>query len=166
MAALLLTACESSVDMTSDDEGGGSSDPSSTEPVTSDPGGTADPAFAGIKWKNTNVSTWKQTTTLKTSVGGGKITLDYDKARVWPGIDNVNANAWVIFMWKEQRYASTFDYLRPGQTVKSADFHIPMDGGEYRPSSGEVVGFMVSGLARDSRRNVYERSQIDYIVWP
>lgn len=35
----------------------------------------------------------------------------------------------------------------------------------FQPRSGACYGFMVSGLARDAVRNVYERSQVRKIQW-
>ena len=164
------SGCESTVDTSTDDGGGSSTTPTGSDQssTTTGTGGPSDAAFAGVTVMNSraDVSGWAQTATLNASVGGGSVNLNYDKARVWPGIDNVNANAWVFFTYKGGNYASTFDYMRPGQTRKSANFQIPMDGGTWRPSSGETVGFMVSGLCRDSRRNVSERSNVDFVTWP
>lgn len=36
----------------------------------------------------------------------------------------------------------------------------------FQPRSGACYGVMVSGLARDAVRNVYERSQVRKIQWP
>ena len=158
--------CESESDVTSDGESGGTNTGAGASVVTSDPGGASDPVFNGVTWLHADVSAWKQTAKLGASVTSDKVVLDYDKVRVWPAVENVNASAWVIFTLNGKVYASTFDYLRPGQTAKERNFYIPVGGTRWQPSSGEKVGFMVSGLARDSRRNVYERSNLDYTTWP
>lgn len=172
LAAAAMTACETSIDARSDDSddppGDSTSEPSGTSGDSGSASTTSDPAFAGVTWMGTtvDVSGWRQTATLDASVSGSKVYLNYDKANVWPGVDGVNANAWVFFTFNGRKYAGTFDYMRPGQTTKSANFLIPVGGSEWRPSSGERVGFMVTGLCRDSRRNVSERSNVDWVIWP
>ena len=90
------------------------------------------------------------------------------------------ANPWV-FVWVADLghlggtwYAATWEWMRPGQTcknrlsvagdhIKQSPFH-PTSG--WRPSSGEELYFMVSGLARSSERNNSERSNVMRVVWP
>lgn len=143
---------------TGEDEDRGDPEPHESDRVPED--------FDGVVWMHHNVSDWPETATLDASVSSGRVILDYDKADEWPGVQNVNASCWVFFIWDEVWHASTFDYLRPGQTTKGDGFYIPIDGTRYQPSSGEWVGFMVSGLARDHRRNVEERSNVDMVLWP
>jgi hypothetical protein len=134
------------------------------EPV---PAGDSVPSdFAGVVWMHHNVSGWDETAHLDAGVSGSRVILDYDKADEWPAVQNVVASAWVFFVYDGVWHASTFDYMRPGQTTKGAGFYIPIGGQNWRPSSGESIGFMVSGLARDHRRNVSERSNVDMVVWP
>lgn len=138
-------------------------------------GGTAPSEITGsIKWLNTDVSGWSQTASLNASVSGGTIHMPYDKAKVWPSVDGLNANCWAIVNIGGQWYAATFEYLRSGQTSKpvgvlngSLGDHFkvsPLSG--WRPSSGERFGVMVSGLARGGLRNVKERSNISMVTWP
>ena len=138
-------------------------------------GGTWPSEITGsIKWLNTDVSGWSQTASLSASVSGSTINMPYDKARVWPTVDGVNANCWAIVNIGGQWYAATFEYLRPGQTSKpkavldgSLGDHFkvsPLSG--WHPSSGERFGVMVSGLARGGLRNVKERSNISMVTWP
>ena len=125
-----------------------------------------------IQWLHTDVSSWPQTASLSASVGGGSISMPYSKAKVWPAVDGVNANPWVIAKVNGQWYAGTFEWLRHGQTAKpmsvlSGGGHIkvaPMSS--WRPRSGERIGLMVSGLARTSMRNVKERSNVVMVTWP
>ena len=127
-----------------------------------------------IHWLHTDVSGWPVTASLSASVGG-TINMPYSKARVWPAVDGVNANPWVIVKWTDGRwYAATFEWLRFGQTSKpvgvldgSRGDHIkkpPLSN--WRPHSGERFGIMVSGLARDGTRNVLERSNVVMVTWP
>ena len=127
--------------------------------------------FAGVTWLHTDVSDWKVTAALQVSIGGGTIRLDYDKARTWPSVNGVNANPWIFVFRNNRWYAATFEWLRFGQTSKPvhvvAGDHIkrqPLH--DFAPRSGEVYGFMVSGLARDATRNVKERSSVKMVRWP
>jgi hypothetical protein len=130
---------------------------------------------AGITWLHPNVSNWTVTTTLNASVTGNRITLDYDKAGVWPGRDeagtNVNANPWVIAEIDGKWYAGTWEWMRTGQTVKNnvvRGDHVkraPMSG-DWKPQSGQRYGLMVSGLIRGQTRNVSERSKVVWVEWP
>ena len=129
-------------------------------------GSSSGGGLEGINWLGEDISGWDETASLTASVSGDHVVLNYDKAGEWPAKDNVNASAWVVFDHKGATYAATFDYLRPGQTSKDTGFYIPVSGGKWRPSSGARVGFIVSGLARDSRRTVYERSNIAWVTWP
>ena len=129
--------------------------------------------FAGVEWLHTDVSSWAQTAKLTVTLTSSSIVLNYDKANVWPAIDGVNANPW-IFVPKENGqgwYAATFEWMRPGQTSKSINSvkgdHIkkaPLQN--FVPVPGVWYGFMVSGLCRDSKRNVYERSNVFMLQWP
>jgi len=138
--------------------------------------GTQVPAdFSGVTWLHSNVAGWPQTASLSVSVGGGSISLNYSKAKVWPGVSAagaiVNANPWIFVLRDGAWYAGTFEWLRPGQTSKPvsvvAGDHIkksPLNN--FSPRSGEVYGFMVSGLARTKTRNVRERSNVVMVRWP
>ena len=124
-----------------------------------------------VKFLNADVSNWAVTASLNASVSGGKVTLNYNKARVWPAADGVNANPWVFVNLNGQWYAATWEYLRSGQTLKdmsgkSWGEHIkvaPLSSWEPRP--GERMGLMVSGLARGGLSNVKERSNVSMVTW-
>jgi len=45
--------------------------------------------------------------------------------------------------------------------VKKREFPEP-----WKPQSGDLVGYMVSGLIRSSSRNVSERTNLVLTVWP
>lgn len=131
--------------------------------------------LAGVVWLHSNVSSWPETASLSVSIGGGSISLNYNKANVWPatqaGGTTVNANPWVFVFQGGTWYAATFEWLRPGQTSKPtatvSGSHIkkpPLNN--FMPVSGKVYGFMVSGLARTSTRNVQERSNVVMATWP
>jgi len=145
-------------------------------PETGGGGDTSSPIpLSGVTWLHANVSGWAQTANLSVSIGGGNITLNYDKARSWPGANvrgaTVNANPWVFVNLGGQWYAGTWEWFRVGQTSKPtaavAGDHIKLPPlSSWRPVSGQTYGFMVSGLARDGTRNVRERSNIVMVTWP
>lgn len=132
--------------------------------------------FAGVVWLHANVSGWSQTGTLSSvTLTDTTITLDYNKANVWPGvyIDGayMNANLWVFVNLDGTWYAATWEWMKVGQITKNLyavnGDHIkvpPLD--TWSPVSGERYGFMVSGLARSSQRNVYERTNVVMLTWP
>ena len=127
--------------------------------------------FAQVIWLHTDVSGWARTATLNASVSGSSMIMDYDKAKVWPAKDGANANPWIFVFQNSQWYAATWEWMRPGQTVKAKSAvhgsHIKIGAlKNFSPKSGETYGFMVSGLARDGRRTVLERSNVDMVVWP
>ncbi len=137
-------------------------------------------------WLHTDVSSWTATSNLSSvSVSSDQICLHHDKASTWDirvigGDVEVAANPWV-FVWVPDLghlggtwYAATWEWMRPGQTcknrlsvagdhIKQSPFH-PTSG--WRPSTGEELYFMVSGLARGSERNNSERSNVMRVVWP
>jgi len=124
-----------------------------------------------VRFLGTDVSNWAVTASLDASVSGGKVTLNYNKARVWPAVDGVNANPWVFVNLNGQWYAATWEYLRAGQTLKdmsgkSWGGHIKVSPlSSWEPRSGERIGLMVSGLVRGGLRNVQERSNVDMVTW-
>lgn len=133
-------------------------------------------SLGSVRWLHTNVSGWPETASLSSvSVGGSSITLNYNKANSWPGVNHagarVNANPWIFVNQGGTWYGATWEWLRVGQKTKATSSvhgsHIkksPLTG--FSPQSGETYGFMVSGLARDSKRNVKERSNVVMIRWP
>jgi hypothetical protein len=62
--------------------------------------------------------------------------------------------------------------LRPGQVCKGITAaniggHIKQSPlANWRPRSGEQVGFMVSTLARDANRTSNERTNVVLVRWP
>lgn len=174
-ALLLAVGCDWSTDP--------APDPQPDPGPTPGPGPSPGPSPSGdwpaeitgpITWLNTDVSGWAATATLNASVSGGTISLPYSKAKAWPSVGGLNANAWAIVNVGGQWYAGTFEYLKYGQQAKpigvvngSLGNHFqgePLN--HWRPRSGERIGIMVSGLARSSARNVRERSNVSMITWP
>lgn len=140
----------------------------------------AEPEFPnGTKWLHHDVSAWPVTAKMTASVSGGNVNVPFDKTKEWPtkNADGaVNANVWALVNVDGQWYAATWEWLRPGGTSKSVK-KLLKTGGEgdhfkvsplnkWTPKSGEKIGLMVSGLARSNVRNVYERSNVEWVVWP
>lgn len=136
--------------------------------------------FSDVVWLHTDVSSWKQTSVLKSvSTTASTITLNYDKYRSWPGRTvtasaggtiSVNANPWIFVQRDDKWYAATFEWMKFGQVTKNKyavnGDHIKLPPlSNFSPRAGEVYGFMVSGLARTSSRNVKERSNVVMFKW-
>jgi len=132
-----------------------------------------------VTWLHTDVSGWDVTSTIASvSVDSSNICFDYDKADEWPIFDyngtDVVGNPWIFIWHDDQWYGATWEWLRPEQTCKArtsvAGDHIkqsPFDESSgWTPTSGETYYLMVSGLARDSNRNVQERTEPVAFVWP
>ncbi len=158
--------------------------PENTAPavkVTIDRVGSPDPVpegFRGVVWLDTDITAWKETAILReVRVSGSTILLDYDKAKVWPtkvmlGSTKLNGNAWIFIKRGDTWYAGTWEWMRPGQTIKtkravSGGGHLRSSRfSDWKPESGKWYGFMVSGLVRSPKRNVKERSNVVMYKWP
>jgi len=147
-----------------------------TPPAADLPAGFPTEIDSPIKWMNPSVADWPVTSTLAASIGGGKIRLNYDKARVWPVVDGVVGNPWAIVKINGQWYAATWEYLKPGQIEKPMDVLAKTNGkgdhfkvsplSSWTPHSGERFGLMVSGLNRGKLANVKERTTVQMVTWP
>lgn len=145
-------------------------------PVAGLPAGFPSEIDGPVKWCHPSVADWPVTSTLSASVGVGQIRLNYDKAKVWPSVDNVVGNPWAVVKINGQWYAGTWEYLRPGQTAKPMSV-LAKTGGKgdhfkvsplssWTPRSGERFGLMVSGLNRGNLKNVKERTTVQMVTWP
>jgi hypothetical protein len=136
-----------------------------------------------VVWLHTNVSQWKQTSNLKSvTFGGGRICLNHTHAQKWPtkkynGTTDVAANPWVFIYHNKKWYGATWEWMRPGQMcknitsvagdhIKRSPFGVKSDGTFWKPKKGQVLYFMVSGLARDTTRNALERTNPVRVTWP
>ena len=91
--------------------------PQTVQPSAPSP--ALEPEFPqGTIFLHADVSAWKRTATLSVTVNKSQIALNYDKAGVWPGVNGLNANPWVIVRFRGKDYAATWEWLRTGQTVK------------------------------------------------
>jgi hypothetical protein len=161
------------------------------ESTTSPPGGAAGatppappPGGAGggspssidlgaVTWLHTNVSSWAETSRItSTSIGNPPICIGHTKAGRWPVKNGVEGNPWIFVNMNGRWYAATYEWLNPGQTCKGihADNIGPHIGipplSSWRPRSGELVGLMVSALARAGGDTVSERSNVVMVRWP
>jgi hypothetical protein len=179
-------AYDSVKDAVESDDGGGSAealvdatptpaagpDPLPTPLPTAAPSNEVVPAdFAGVEWVHGDISGWGETASLSVSIGGGTVRLDYDKTRVWRAINGVNANPWIFVFRNGHWIAATWEWLGFGQTTKPMSTVNGAHIGrrqliDFQPRSGEIYGFMVSGLIRDGSRNVLERTPVVMARWP
>lgn len=139
--------------------------------------------FDHVKWLHADVSDWRETSKITSvTITEERICIDHTKAGKWPAVspggDAVEGNPWVFVRIGGTWYAATYEWLRPGQKCKAMGK--PTDGPicarlaahtkrepieSWRPARGELVGFMVSTLARDSRRTTNERSNVVLVEW-
>ncbi len=137
------------------------------------------PDLDEVIWLHSDISAWPESASLHSvEHTGDQLCLDYSHADEWPVYDldgtEVVGNPWIFIRQDGQWYAGTWEWLRPGQTCKSAESvagdHIktaPFDASSgWRPTSGETYWFMVSGLARWSERNVEARTGLVALTWP
>jgi hypothetical protein len=101
------------------------------------------------------------------------VCIEHTKSGRWPVVDGAEGNPWVVAQINGKWYAATYEWLRPGQTCKGSierDTIGPHTKAEpllsWRPRSGEIVGFMVSGHARFGPDSVRERSNVVLVRWP
>lgn len=178
LVAVGLAACESSdsdTDATWNNTSGDAEQPAQADASSPDTTATVSAGDAidpgSIRYLHANVSGWPVTSSLRVSISGSTVSMPYDKANVWPAVGGLNANPWVIVNLNGQWTAGTFEWFRKGQTSKPTRV---VEGGHikksplnnFRPVSGETYGWMVTSLARDSKRTVNQRTNIVMARWP
>ena len=137
------------------------------------PGSSAGFDLRSVAWLDRDVSGWRETSRITSaSIQDPPICFYHTKAGQWPLADGAEGNPWIFVNMNGRWYGATFEWLSPGQQCKYVTrdvigAHIgrsPLSG--WRPASGEVVGLMVSGLARSSVETVHERSNVVMVRWP
>lgn len=159
----------------------------------------ADFLLSKVKWHNVkpDISQFKVTSQLTSvTIKPGQICTYYDKAGKWGGKltisggAEVQANPWVIVKIGNQWIGGSYEWLRTGgqqcktlgskppQTtvydelpthIKGAPFLNSNGSVAWLPKSGDIIGFMVSSLARggtDSKVAIKERTQIHFVKLP
>ncbi|OGM99693.1 MAG: hypothetical protein A3B91_01475 [Candidatus Yanofskybacteria bacterium RIFCSPHIGHO2_02_FULL_41_29] len=150
------------------------------------PSGSGDPIdLSTVQWVHSVdsvVSTWNRTANLNVGVNGKIITLNYDKANVWPSTTvpgvgpGIVGSPWIFIYLNGQWHADAWEYLGQGQTVKDTSnlagrslcgvLDGSLDG--YTLQQGEWYGFMVSGVPPNNMgggTNIAERSNIVMLQW-
>lgn len=123
-----------------------------------------------IKWLHTaEVADWKQTVDFWVDVDKKFVHLKY-KDVSWKAVSGLMGNLWVLVKKDDMWYGGTCEWLKKNQKVKEKKCvngdHIkrkPLD--KWVPGLGEEIGFFISGLARDAKRNVKERSNVVWVKW-
>ena len=141
--------------------------------------------FNGVVWIDPEtepgvVAGWPATATLTTPFHPTTLYVNSTKSGVWPNkrVNNVvvNASLWVFARFDGVWHATTFEYLRPNTSTKPLSV---VEGGHakrppfktsgyiWRPNNREVIGFMVSGIARFNlvNNNIRERSNVALYKW-
>ena len=107
---------------------------------------------------------WPVTQSLSVKLSGNKALLTTDAVKVWKdGGGDVCASFHFIVKRDGQWRAYCFDYVRPGQTTKDKSPPRPpcKEGEDYETVSKDEECYLVlTGLVRDHRRNVRERTNI------
>jgi hypothetical protein len=157
-----------------------SSTASSAAPAAASGGVGNDIDVNSVVFLDADVSGWAQTASLRASISGGTLNLNYNQASQWPSASvrakdgsSLNANPWVIVNVNGTYYGATFEWLKTGQTSKPTAV-VTGSGGHivqpplntFRPVSGQQYGFMVSTAARGGARTINERSNISVLTWP
>jgi len=140
--------------------------------------------FSDVIWIDPpQVANFPVTATVTANVRGSALEIQDTKRSVWPrrfhtilGNSCCNRSLWIFIKFEDQWYAATFEFMRFGQIIKSAE---AVNGGQirrppfsrpgfvWRPAEGEVYGFMTSGMARFDlvNLNVRERSNVALYRW-
>lgn len=138
---------------------------------------TTPPSLSDIRWLHTDVSGWARTSTItRVHFTPSTLTLDHThRSGQWPAVTVdgtlVEGNPWIVGYAGGAWHAATYEWLRPGQTRKNITAAnigphtkvAPLT--TWTPTDGELVGFLVSGLARSNARNVEERTGIVWVQW-
>jgi len=134
-----------------------------------------------VVWLHTNVSGWRQTSTITSvTLGAPPICIDHTKRGRWPAGNFsgsgaiVDSNLWVFANIGGTWYAATWEWLRAGTTCKNfgaSDFRTHVNGASplssWTPRSGERIGLMVSTPARLGPAGpVHERTNVVLRTWP
>ena len=133
-----------------------------------------------VRWLHTNVRKWPVTMKVTdVDIEEQEICINHT-GHSWPAPNGTWGNPWVFAKIDGRWVAGTFEWMRPGQVCKVLDpdaggatiadrigLHVKQEPLEsWKPVKGEMVGFMYSGWARDSRRSVEERSNVVLVEWP
>jgi hypothetical protein len=142
------------------------------------------PAFRlrEVTWLDEDVRMWERTSELmevRFREDDSQLCFIHTRSGDWENVEvdgvGVAANTWVFIYRDDQWYGATWDWLATdesckftssvsGTNIRRSPFDT-IDG--WEPLSGEVLYFMVSGLARsEETRNVMERSNAVRVVWP
>ena len=187
-AASSSSSSSSGSTSTASSSSGSTSSSSSSSTTSSSSGGngfTPPPlVLSKVRWLHNDVSGWPETATMSSvQVTSTQVCMNYNKAGKWPVVKIASArnadlvgNPWVFMYNRSQSawYAATWEWLRPNQLCKAKKSvngdHIKKSpytaASGWKPSSGETVYFMVSGLARTATRNVQSRTKPVKVIWP
>ena len=109
-------------------------------------------------WHQANVAEWPVTHALRAEFGGPMhIHLAQTATADWPAPYDVIGNCSFVIEQGGRWHVYQWDYIRPGQV----DRHFPWyhaDADYQAVSPGQEVYVMITGLCRDSRRNVSART--------
>lgn len=130
-----------------------------------------------VVWLQTDVSDWAETSELSSvAINGGQVCFTYEGGTRWRsflgGTAYFNATPIVIAKTNGRYYASAFQWFRAGfnyrcKPIDSMWKASPAPLRNWRPVSGEKVGFLVSTPSRIGvPTRQFERTNIVWIDWP
>ena len=122
-----------------------------------------------VTWLGLNVSTWAISTYLNVTIDNKFIHLDYNGEHWFP-VANLSGNLWAIVNHNNKWYAFTIEWLRHDQKQKlkgcmNYEHAKRNELKDWKIKAGDEVYIFVSGLCRDKKRNVQERSNIVPLIW-
>ncbi|MFP4356946.1 MAG: hypothetical protein ACLFSZ_00725 [Puniceicoccaceae bacterium] len=140
-------------------------------------GAPADFDIANVVWLQTDVSGWPVTSDLsEVSINGGQVCMTFDAGTRWAGFlggtSYFNATPVVIVKMNGTYYASAFQWFRSGSNrhckpISAIAPSSPPPISNWRPTTGETVGFMVTTPSRIGvPTRQFERTNIVWIEWP
>lgn len=125
----------------------------------------------GVVFLDVDVQSWPITSQItNTLFSDGLQVLVHTKAGMWPVDGDVEGNIWAIVPHNGQRYATTFEWLRPGQVekfVKFSDFAAHAKKPElsdYTPEVGQTIYMFATTHARAGLRTSNERTNVVPVV--
>jgi hypothetical protein len=141
--------------------------PNPVDPVVAD---EMDISGALIKDGPWDIVSWPINVGLKDVTIGGIIRWTYDRAlpKEWSKkYDGAIGNNWLFMQINGRLYGSPSDWLKPGEPYKDfGDVKIALDGVVYRPTKGQVFGFMLSTPARNGVMKSGYRTQVKQLTTP
>lgn len=110
---------------------------------------------AGDEWLR-----WPATHPLKATLKGGKLYLESTALKAWPIKDKIVGSCWFVVKRNGKWRAYNWDYIRASGDPRGVPWRTSTPASHETVIPGEEWYVTVTGLYRDKRRNVSERTVI------